>query len=90
MSKDEVEKCKIYKEKDKEEIIQKSVESKLFPLCRSKITFNRVVTSLKECFGYEIETGRKIEDKQHYTYKLIVSFDEDKITYKPAYETKEE
>jgi ABC-type dipeptide/oligopeptide/nickel transport system ATPase component len=34
---------------------------------------------MTDTLGYQISSGRFTENKQKYTYKLIVSFDKDKI-----------
>lgn len=81
---EEVNRRKIYRNEDKREIID------MFNLCRildkssGEITFNKVVSTLISCLGYKINTGRQILDNERRTYKLIVSFDEDKITYQKA------
>jgi hypothetical protein len=78
---------KIYKDEDKKEIIDLAIECKLFSLYKNQITFIRVIKMLEQCLGYAVESGKYSVDCQRYTYKLVVSFDEDKINYTPPYET---
>lgn len=83
LDKNQLDKYKIYKEEDKQEIIKKVIECKLLNLCASKITFNRVVDLMANSLGYSIESNRlKIKNKK-YTYKLVIDFDEEKIIYQP-------
>lgn len=79
--KKELEKYKIYKEEDKQEIIKKVVECKLLNLCASRITFNKVIDLMENSLGYTIESNRMMIRKKKHTYKLVVEFDEDKVTY---------
>lgn len=77
---------RIWKDNDKNSIVDMAITCKLYPLVKSKITFNKVMSTLISCLGYEIDTGRyTIDDKKH-TYKLIVSYDEDKIEYEKPFE----
>lgn len=78
---------KIYREDDKIEIINKAIECKLFILHKSLITFNKVISLLKNSLGYDIENGRITVKKQKYSYKIVLSFDEYKINYIPQIET---
>lgn len=79
ISDDELIKYKIYKEEDKNEIIEKVVDYQLIDLPRSHITFNRVINFMKNTLGYVIESGRLQIKRKQYTYKLIVDFDEDYV-----------
>ena len=74
----ELKRYKIYKEADKEEIVNVAYDCKLFNMPRSLVTFNRVIRMLSDSLGYEVETGRIVDNKICYTYKLIVSFDKKK------------
>jgi hypothetical protein len=77
----ELDKYKIYKAEDKEEIIKMVIKCKLLKLYYSQLTFNKVITLMQDNLGYKIESSRiKIKQKQ-YTYKLIIDFDEDKIDF---------
>ena len=79
ISKKELDKYKIYKEEDKQEIIKMVYDCRLLKLYLSQITFNKVVNFMQENLGYVIESSRIKLNKRQYTYKLIVDFDEDKI-----------
>lgn len=79
--KNELDKYKIYKDEDKQEIVNKVIEYKLLKLCASKITFNKTIDLMENSFGYTIESNRMNINKKKYTYKLIVDFDEDKISF---------
>lgn len=73
-----LDKYKIYKEDDKNEIVEMAVGCKLFVLHKSLITFSKVISLLRNSFGYEIDTGRIVDKKKRQTYKIVLSFDEDK------------
>jgi hypothetical protein len=77
---------RIYKEEDKNEIVDMADDCKLFDLCRSKITFLRVIKMLESCLGYDVQTGRTAMSDGHQTYKLIVAFDDEKVAYVPVHE----
>jgi len=57
------------------------IDCKLLNLCASKITFNKVVDLMENSLGYNIESNRMMIRKKKYTYKLVIEFDEDKVTY---------
>ena len=80
--KNELDKYKIYKDEDKQEIVNKVIEYKLLKLCASKITFNKAIDLMENCFGYTIESNRMRIKKKQYTYKLIVDFEEEKFVFK--------
>jgi len=80
--KNELDKYKIYKDEDKQEIVNKVIEYKLLKLCASKITFNKAIDLMENCFGYTIESNRMNIKKKKYTYKLIVDFEEEKVVFK--------
>jgi hypothetical protein len=69
------------KEIDKTEIINMALDCNLTTLYKSQLTFNKVINILEKLYGYEIESGRQSFDKKQHTYKLIVSFDEEKISF---------
>lgn len=81
--KKQLDKYKIYKEEDKQEIVNKVIECKLLDIQKSKITFNRVINMMINTLGYTVESNRFVVNKNKCTYKLIVDFNEDKVTYKP-------
>jgi hypothetical protein len=73
---------KIWRDSDKNEIIDMSIRCKLYELCNSKITFNRVIRTMQDSLGYEIESGNQRFDNEKKTYKLIISYEEEKIENK--------
>ena len=77
----ELNKYKIYKESDKNEIIDMVVKCKLLKLYPYQITFKKVVNFMQGTLGYTIENKRGLINTKKYTYKLIIDFDEDKITF---------
>lgn len=82
-SQEEIEKRKIWREQDKRAIVDMANVCRVIDEPRRFVTFNKVMTILTRCFGYEIDTGRQIFDNERKTYKLIVSFDEDKMQKLP-------
>ncbi len=76
-SKDEQEKYRIYKQDDKDEIVDMAIDCQLIDLPKSRITFNRVANFMTETLGYVIEDGRFSDNNKRYYYKLIVDFDDD-------------
>lgn len=76
-SKDEQEKYRIYKQDDKDEIVDMAIACQLIDLPKSRITFNRVANFMTETLGYRIEDGRFYCSNRQYRYKLIVDFDDD-------------
>ena len=79
----ELNKYKIYKKKDKEEIIKYAIDCNLLNKYPSQITFNKVINLMKNSLGYMIESKQGTIDKKRHTYKLIVDFDEEKIVDVP-------
>lgn len=77
--KSELDRYKIYRQEDKEEIIRMVVKCKLLKLYFSQITFNKVIELMENNLGYVVESKRGMINKKKHTYKLIVDFDEDKI-----------
>lgn len=80
-------KFRIWRDQDKQAIVNMAAECRLFPICKSKVTFVKVMTMLNNTFGYEIEQGRAMIEGRKHTYRLIVSFDEDEMCYVPAFKT---
>lgn len=78
---------RIWREEDKEEIIDKAVSCKLFDLVKSKITFVKVIGLLQNSLGYEIDKGRSVIEGLQHTYRLVVFFDKNQKTYVPAVQT---
>lgn len=75
----QLDRYKIYKLEDKEEIIKMVNDCKLLKLYLSQITFNKVIDLMENNLGYAIESSRIKINKKQYTYKLIIDFDEEKI-----------
>lgn len=77
ISEEDIDKYKIYKDEDKNEIVQKVLDCQLIDDYPSKINFMRVIRFMTDTLGYTIEDGRfRMENKQ-YRYKLIVDFDDE-------------
>lgn len=89
-TKKDIELYKIWKNEDKDGITNMAIECKLYELCNSKITFNRVVRTMTQSLGYDIESGNKKIDNTRHTYKLIVAFDEDRIDFDKPYKENNE
>lgn len=86
----DLDRYKIWRDEDKSEIVAQAIRAKLFPLFPSQVTFAAVIKLLRRSLGYEIQSKQGIVDHARKTYKLIISFDEEKVSYKPAYETEVE
>jgi len=80
----DLESRKIWRDDDKREIIDVFKRCRLVDKSDADITFNRVVSMLESCLGYKVNSGRQVFDNERRTYKLIVSFDEEKVTYQKA------
>lgn len=76
---DEIKARMIYRDEDKEEIIDCADRYRIFDKYRSALTFNYVINGIQRYFGYTVETGQKrIKGYTNpKTYKLIVAFDEE-------------
>lgn len=68
---EELDKYRIYKNEDKQEIIDMAVKSNIIPLFKSQITFNKVMTYVKN-FGYNVISDRKNICNKKLTYKIIL------------------
>lgn len=77
---------RIWRQEDKQEIINLAVDCKLFDLVKSKITFLKVVSLLQNSLGYEVEKGRTMIDGAQHTYRLVISFDENSKSYVPVFQ----
>lgn len=86
----ETSKYKIWREEDKDEIIQMCIKCKMLAVPDRMVTFVRAVNLLSGCLGYEVESGQLQRDKQRYTYKLIVSYDESNNTYIEAFPSEDD
>jgi hypothetical protein len=82
-----VDNYKIWRQSDKDDIVSAAIRCKLYTLYPSQITFNKVINTLINTLGYKIEYGRQSFEKKQHSYKLIVSFDEDKINFDPPFKT---
>lgn len=71
---------RIWRDSDKDEIVKMADACNLFDLYRSQLTFTKVIKMLQSSLGYEIDSGRTILDGNQRTYKIIVSYDESKIS----------
>ena len=78
---------RIWRDNDKQAIVDMAVQCRLLPLVKSKVTFIKVITMLNAVFGYEIEQGRSMIEGHQHTYRLIVAFNEDEKCYVPAFKT---
>lgn len=72
-----IEKHKIYKERDKEEIIREAIHYHLYQIRRDRYTFSKIIKTMEKDFGYEILDGRISVGGARYTYKLILSYSEE-------------
>ena len=57
---------KIWKEEDKNGIVDMAVKCKLYNISKSRVTFMRVMRTMAESLGYEIETGNKYVNEKTY------------------------
>lgn len=73
----DIDKYRIYKQVDKDEIIEKVINYQLLDLPRSHITFNKIIGFMQDTLGYTIEDGRFRLKRKQFRYKLIIDFDED-------------
>lgn len=76
-NKEIIDKYRIYKQTDKDEIIEKVINYQLLDLPRSHITFNKIIGFMQDTLGYTIEDGRFRLKRKQFRYKLIIDFDED-------------
>lgn len=73
----EMEKYRIYRQEDKDEIVAKLIYCRLIDLPDRYITFNRAIRFMQDTLGYIIETGRFVKERRKYTYKIVIDFEED-------------
>jgi group I intron endonuclease len=76
---------KIWTEKDRNEIVDMAIKCNLFNLSQYRITFSRVIKTMEKSLGYNIKTGAKKTNKKRHAYKLIVSFDKEKINFEKPF-----
>lgn len=74
---------RIWREEDKNSIIEMAVRCKLFKLLKHEVTFIRIIKLLHNCLGYEIDSGRAVLGGERQVYKLVVSYDAEASTYVP-------
>ncbi len=79
-SKEEMEKYRIYRQEDKDEIVAKLIYCRLIDLPDKYITFNRVIRFMQDTLGYVVETGKFMLERKRYTYKLVIDYDEEFVT----------
>jgi hypothetical protein len=77
----ELNKYKIYKEHDKNEIVEMVIKCRLLKLYPYQITFNKVINFMEDTLGYTIENKRGKINKIKHTYKLVIDFDEEKVNF---------
>jgi hypothetical protein len=61
-------------------------DCKIVVMQEDRITFLKVMDTLSKTLGYCVDGGQLpySQDPQRHRYKLIVSFDEEKVTYEKA------
>jgi hypothetical protein len=84
INKSDTDKYKIWRQEDKNEIVSVFKDCKLINIPEDFITFHKVISILTQSLGYEIESGQQRFDGSFHRYKLVVSFDEDKVNYDKA------
>jgi hypothetical protein len=77
----EIDNYKIWKPEDKDAIVDMAINCKIYSLYKSQISFIMVINTLVETLGYEIISDRQTVNKHKHTYKLIISYDENKVAY---------
>lgn len=75
---------RIYKDEDKQEIIQVYTDCRIDDPKTTKITFARIMKMLKNCLGYTVYNARMQTEHARATYKLITSYDEENVCYVKA------
>lgn len=73
----DIEKYKIFKKENKEEIFNTAIDCQLINLSKSHMTFNRIINFMTDKLGYTIINKRKKIKGKQYRYKLIIDFDEE-------------
>lgn len=85
LSKLEQRKYMIWRDSDKDDVVNMADECKLFDLYRSQLTFTKVIKMIQTSLGYEVDTGRSVIEGSQRTYKLVVSYDESKMNCEKSY-----
>ena len=76
---------KIWREQDKKEIMKKFCDYRMTRTPLQYVTFNGVVNALVGQLGYTVDSGRQRIEKEQRTYKLIISFDDEKVQQNPHF-----
>lgn len=69
---------RIWRERDKDEIRRWFCDCKITSKPFEFVTFSGVMRTMEKSLGYGIESSRHRIDGKQFTYKLVVSFDEEK------------
>lgn len=77
----------LWRDADKNEIVELAIDCKLFSVAESKVSFIRVMKLMQGCLGYIVESGRSVLDGEQHTYKLVVDYNPDQSSYDPPFET---
>lgn len=83
LKEEDVDKYRIYKQNDKDEIVKMAVDCRLIDLPNQRITFNRIMRFMQDTLGYIVENGMAYRDSIRFRYKLIVEYDEEFNGRKP-------
>ena len=73
-AKRELNKYRIYKDKDKQGIIDMAYKYNILDVCYSKVTFFKCIKMMKDSLGYTVENDQCIIRKKKYTIKMITGF----------------
>jgi group I intron endonuclease len=68
----------IYKNENKQEILNMAIKFNILHIRKDKITFNKVINFMRYNLGYRIEAGRVRIEKEQTRYKLVVEYDKNK------------
>lgn len=85
-SKEVLKKCRIWRDEDKQEIVDVFNQCKILSTPPSEVKFLTVIRVMESVLGYHIVSNIMKKDNQRYTYKLVVSFNEDEMDYHKAVE----
>ena len=88
--KKDTQRYRIWREEDKEEIVQMAIRCKMFSQQPSYITFMKVIRILTDTLGYDIKQSNTVIDGSRQRFKLIVDYDENKNEYEQAIPTIDE
>jgi len=67
-------KYRIYKDKDKKEIIDMAYECNMLGIYYSKITFLKCIKMMEGVLGYTVKSYRNLVNNKRRTYKMITGF----------------